>query len=248
MIISSSCSHLYVGLTTGLCGSITTFSGVMYNSCLALFGPSSHYTYSASNYLSVIISIFASSYLGFVLGRHLSVVPPLLSLFQIRTIPRCFKKTFIMFLFPLLILYSFLILILLASLLPTDSFTYMIYSLIFAPFGSLTRYLFSILLNTNSNLPWGTLLSNTLGSFLYLGIIALHNYLHISSLLIKQILISLIQGYCGCLTTVSTFILELTSIEKHQSVYIYFLLTVIPVQILFIIFGQVFSSLCSPSS
>lgn len=220
----------------------------MYNSCLALFGPSSHHTYSASNYLSVIVSIFASSYLGFLLGRHLSVALLPSSSHQSRRIPRCFNKTFAMFLFPILILFSFLVLILLAVLLPTDSYTYLIYSLIFAPFGSLTRYIFGILFNTNGNLPWGTLLSNTLGSFLYLGIIALHSYLHISSFLIKQILISLIQGYCGCLTTVSTFILELTSIEKRRSAYMYFILTVCPVQILFIIFGQVFSLLCSPSS
>ncbi|CAF0976484.1 unnamed protein product [Rotaria sordida] len=44
-------AQLYIGLTTGLCGSITTFSGVMYNSCVALFGPSKLDTIKKRRYI-----------------------------------------------------------------------------------------------------------------------------------------------------------------------------------------------------
>lgn len=221
----------------------------MYNSCLALFGPTSHQTYPGSNYLSVIVAIFSSSYIGFILGRHLSttLLPPSSASSLTRKV-FCFNEKVGMFLFPGLIIFNVLLLTLLAALLPSGLYTYFIYSLIFAPFGSLTRYLFSILFNTDPNFPLGTFFANTLGSFLYFGIIAINTYVYISSVLVRQILLSIIQGYCGCLTTVSTLILELNTIEKRRSIYLYFILTIFPVQILFIIFADVFSSLCSPSS
>lgn len=220
----------------------------MYNSCLALFGPSSHETYPVSNYLSVIVAIFSSSYMGFLIGRHLSIV--VFSSFS-SVIRRNFpylNETIAALSYPALIVFIILVLILLAALLPCGSYTYFIYSLIFAPFGSLTRYLLSILFNTNPNFPLGTLLANTFGSFLYFGIVAINIYAHIPSMLVRQILLSLIQGYCGCLTTVSTLILELNTIEKRKWLYFYIVLTVFPVQILFIIFANVFSLLCSSRS
>ncbi len=240
-------SQLYIGLTTGLCGSITTFSGLMYSSCVALFGPSSQTTYPVSNYLSVITSAFSACYIGFVIGRHLS-------LFLLPTSQKTKKNVQYLndniriWLFPVLIILSIPLLVLLAVLLPVGRYTYIIYSVIFAPFGALTRYLLSILFNKNPNFPFGTFLANVLGSYLYLGMVSLIQYVTILSPLTKQIINSIIQGYCGCLTTISTFILELDTMKKRRYIYIYFALSILSVQIFYIIFGDIFSLLCSPAS
>jgi len=238
-------AQLYIGLTTGLCGSITTFSGLMYNSCVALFGPSSHYIYPVSNYLVVMISAFAASFVGFLIGRHLS-----LFLFPTsqRTISRAqyINDHVRIWLFPLLVFISIPLIISLTILLPVGHYTYFIYSVLLAPFGSLTRYVLSIIFNKNPNKPLGTFLANVLGSYLYFGLVAIQQYVHHLSLLDKQVILSFIQGYCGCLTTVSTFLLELNTIKKRKYVYFYFLFTVLPVQIVYIILGDIFHYICSP--
>jgi fluoride ion exporter CrcB/FEX len=240
-------SQLYIGLTTGLCGSITTFSGLMYNSCVALFGPSSHFTYPVSNYLSVITSAFSSSYIGFIIGRHLSIFL-LPSSQKTKRNVQYLNDHVRIWLFPVLIILSIPLLVLLAVLLPVGHYTYIIYSVIFAPFGSLTRYLLSLIFNTNPNFPYGTFLANVLGSYLYLGMVSITQYVHTLSPLTKQIINSIIQGYCGCLTTVSTFILELDTMKKRRYIYLYFILSLLSVQIVYIIFGDIFSLICSPSS
>ena len=246
--LTFSFSQLYVGLTTGLCGSITTFSGVMYYACVALFGPASHQTYPASNYLSVIISLLSSSFVGFVVGRHLS-------LFILPSPSTTTKKTILFikdhvnrWVFPTLISISLPLLVILAALLPLDQFTYFIYSLILGPFGALTRYLLSITFNTNPRFPWGTFLANLIGSLIYFGVVAILGYVQISSLLVRQVLIGVIQGYCGCLTTVSTFILELNTIEERKFVAVYLFFTLVPIQLAFLTLGGLFPLLCSPSS
>ncbi|CAF1425772.1 unnamed protein product [Rotaria sordida] len=240
-------AQLYIGLTTGLCGSITTFSGVMYNSCVALFGPSSHLTYPISNYLSVIISVFSASFIGFIIGRHASIFILSLSSKSTKKV-QYLNKSVQIWLFPILIFISIPLLVLLAVLLPVSHYTYFIYSIIFAPFGSLTRYILSIVFNINSNFPLGTLLANVIGSYIYLGMVAINQYVNITSPLVKQIIISIIQGYCGCLTTVSTFILELDTIKKRRYIYAYAIITVLFIQIVYIILAAKFSFLCSPQS
>ncbi|CAF3882516.1 unnamed protein product [Rotaria sordida] len=240
-------AQLYIGLTTGLCGSITTFSGVIYNSCIALFGPSSHLTYPISNYLSVIISVFSASFIGFIIGRHASIFILSLSSKSTKKV-QYLNKSVQIWLFSILIFISIPLLVLLAVLLPVSHYTYFIYSIIFAPFGSLTRYILSIVFNINSNFPLGTLLANVIGSYIYLGMVAINQYVNITSPLVKQIIISIIQGYCGCLTTVSTFILELDTIKKRRYIYAYAIITVLFIQIVYIILAAKFSFLCSPQS
>jgi CrcB protein len=216
----------------------------MYDSCLALFGPSSYYTYPVSNYFTVLIAVFASSFVGFVIGRHLSTLTVPYSAIISKN-AACLNKSLSTFFFPLLISLTTPLLILLACLLPVGRYTYFIYSVIFAPFGSLTRFVLSLAFNFNPNFPYGTLLANVFGSYIYLGMVAINAYDHSLSFLAMQIVTSMIQGYCGCLTTVSTFILELDSMKKRRYMYTYFIATVLPIQIVYIILGHFFSSLCS---
>lgn len=219
----------------------------MYNSCLALFGRSNEIVYPVSNYLAVMISALAASFVGFRAGRHLGLcVFPLLT--SILPKVNCLNDRARLWIFPILFLITIPSQIVPVVLLPVGHYTYFIYSTIFAPLGSLTRYGLSIAFNINSDFPVGTLLANVIGSFIYFGIVAIQQYVHIRSPLVQHILTSLIQGYCGCLTTVSTFILELDTIKRRRYLYAYFLMTILPVQIVYILIGDIFNLLCSPVS
>lgn len=218
----------------------------MYNSCVALFGPSSRFIYPVSNYFAVMIAAFSSSFIGFIIGRHFSLfILPRSS--KITKSARYLNDNIRIWLFPILIIFSIPLIVLLVVLLSTGQYTYIIYSVIFAPFGSLTRYLLSIIFNFNTNFPLGTLFANVIGSYIYFGMVAINQYVHNLSLLEKQVITSVIQGYCGCLTTVSTFILEVDTIKKHRYIYGYFIITLLPIQIVYIILGDIFSLICSPS-
>ena len=223
---------------------MTTFSGVMFYSCVALFGPSAHSTYAASNYFSILVSLFSSSFAGFVIGRHFSQII-VQSSFNLKKNLLCMKDHGNRWIFPTLISISVPCSIILAVLLPISRWTYLTYSILFAPFGSLTRYLLSILFNPNRKFPLGTFLANLFGSLIYFGIVSVIIYSSISSVLVKQILIGVLQGYCGCLTTVSTFILELNTIESRKILYLYAVISIVLIQLIYIPLGFSFSSLCS---
>lgn len=245
-IISFFCfsfSQLYIGLTTGLCGSLTTYSGVMFYSCVALFGPSKSQTYPISNYLSVLVAVLSSSFVAFLLGRDLSICCLKSSQRTKQTI-LLIKDHVNRWIFPLLISFCIPLLILLAVLLPQGPLTYLIYSVIFSPFGSLTRYFLSVVFNGKYPIPVGTLIANLFGSLLYFGLMTIKIYVQIRSFLVEQILLGLLQGYCGCLTTVSTLIAELESFEKPLMRYIYLFLTIVPLQVIYIVLAERFSHLC----
>ena len=83
-------------------------------------------------------------------------------------------------------------------------------ALLFSFPGTLTRYVLSILLNSRLKLlPIGTLVANELGTSLLAMFHALQGLRHPVSPGACSILQGLDDGYCGCLTTVSTFAAEL---------------------------------------
>lgn len=82
-------------------------------------------------------------------------------------------------------------------------------ALMFSFPGALTRYLLSITLNKRTKaLPLGTLMANTLGTALLAAFHVLQSINHPVSPTACSLLQGLADGYCGCLTTVSTFAAE----------------------------------------
>jgi fluoride ion exporter CrcB/FEX len=102
-----------------------------------------------------------------------------------------------------------------------------IWSLIFAPLGSLCRFHLAKLLNKRR--PFGTFVANFLGS-LFLSLCFLSLHFIDANVYAAIILNAVIQGFCGCLTTLSTFIAEIKSM-KFDAAFIYAVSSIIACQI-----------------
>ncbi|KAA1466323.1 hypothetical protein DENSPDRAFT_790869 [Dentipellis sp. KUC8613] len=206
---------LYTAITTGFCGSLTTFSGWqldVFNSWInegefhrdwlrdvidgftKLF-----FTLSAS-----IASLSCGVYISSIIAPYIpSIRPPrkiirysltgLSILIYAATYPAYFRMS--------------------------PSFRHQATAaLLFSFPGTLTRYTLSILLNPRVKLmPFGTLTANTLGT----GLLALFHVMQGLPNPVSpnacSVLQGLADGYCGCLTTVSTFTAEISALRLWKA-------------------------------
>ncbi|KAI8071018.1 CrcB-like protein-domain-containing protein [Gongronella butleri] len=107
---------------------------------------------------------------------------------------------------------------------------------VFAPVGALLRWRLSFYNGSAFYFPAGTLAANLFGT-LILAIIYLLRYSVQMSTLSCLVLTGLADGFCGCLTTISTFVVELT-ILPHRQAYAYGTLSVVVGQaIMFLVVG-----------
>jgi len=91
-------------------------------------------------------------------------------------------------------------------------------ALLFCYPGTLTRYFLSIRLNPISHLmPMGTFTANMFGTALLGALTVLQGLRSPPSPTACAILRGLSDGYCGCLTTVSTFAAEVASLNDKKS-------------------------------
>ncbi|KAL9086504.1 MAG: hypothetical protein Q9165_007120 [Trypethelium subeluteriae] len=242
---------LYIGLSTGFCGSFTSFSSFMRDAFLALSNnlaaPLYHPTapgdvpktsstihrnggFSFEASLAVIIITVALSVGGLKLGAHMAIfVEPYLP-----TIP--FKPTR-RILEPIVVVLgwgSWLGAIIMAIWPPNQNWRgQVIFALVFAPVGCLLRFYASLRLNgLVASFPLGTFAVNMLGTAV-LGMA--YDLQHVSldwgprgvggGVLSCQILQGTMDGFCGCLTTVSTWVGELNGLRRAHA-YIYGLATI----------------------
>ncbi|KAJ5202063.1 uncharacterized protein N7498_006726 [Penicillium cinerascens] len=247
---------LYIGLTTGFCGSLTSFSTFIRDVFFALanmlpmpFGPYADVSLFASaprdamapnggfSFMSIIAVLFSEvclSLAGLFLGAHLAIAvspwTPSLPLAWLRNV-----------LDPIIVVLAWLswaAMICLVILLPQNSRLSTIwsaelwrgpvlYALIFAPVGCLARFFISLKLN--GRVPWfpmGTFTVN-IGGTMVLGMAYTlqHASIGTSSLgggsyIDCQVLQGIMDGFCGSLTTVSTWILELSDLRRRHA-YLY---------------------------
>lgn len=258
---------MYIGLATGFCGSFTSFSSFIHDAYLALSNalpvPVRH-TSTASvdtastvhrnggySFMAICAVVILTIILGLgalVLGSHLAVA------FEPLTphIPSLFARRFIDRSVVLLAWGAWLGAISLAIWPPDrpdgplgqaswarehwrgDA----LFALVFAPIGCLLRFYVSLHLNGKvPSFPLGTFAVNIFGTAMESMFYDLQ-HVPLSGRVGCQVLQGLMDGFCGCLTTVSTWVLELKGLRVRHA-YIYGVASVsIGVSLMVVIMGS----------
>lgn len=236
---------LYIGLATGFCGSCTSFSSFVRDLFFALSNdlhiPISHpgtlststisrnggYSFMAVS--AVLITTVSICYAALKCGAHLALLLD-------PTTPRLPFRLTRRFLDPLVVILgwgSWVGAIVLVVSPPEVAWRgQVLFALIFAPIGCLLRYYVSLLLNPLlASFPLGTFAANIFGTAVLAMSYDLQRVPLLSSGIVGgsvlgcQVLQGLMDGFCGALTTVSTWILELDS-SKRRPAYVYALASV----------------------
>lgn len=226
---------LYIGLATGFCGCFTSFSSFIRDAFLALTNalespsprspyhtdlaiPSRNGGFSFLALLAILIIHPAVSLAALKAGARAAVLlQPVTPVIPFRLARR--------FLDPLAVVLAFgcwMGVVLLSIFPPGNSIHWRFratFALVFAPPGCLLRFYTSKHLNAlNPTFPLGTFAVNIFGSMV-LGMA--WNLQHAPSVGASShtscsIMQGIMEGFCGCLTTVSTWVLELQGLRpKH---------------------------------
>ncbi|KAI0191581.1 CrcB-like protein-domain-containing protein [Astrocystis sublimbata] len=226
---------LYIGLATGFCGSFTSFSSFIRDIFLALSndlpGPGGiaavprNGGYSFLALLAVTIGTISLSISGFHVGAHLAdALAP-----WTPSIPYRLCRRIIDPLAAFLAWGSWLGAVIL-SILPPDRYSApgasefwrarALFALVFAPLGCLVRFYASARFNSRlARFPLGTFLVNTSGTAI-LGLAWDIAHVPIGGVVGCQVLQGVEDGFCGCLTTVSTWVLEMKVLSGRRA-YVY---------------------------
>ena len=234
MMTTTPTPPIYIGLTTGLCGSMTSFSSFMRDIFLALSDdlpdPSSstttthHHTSPGQNVMStlaIIILTLSLSLSALQSGTHLgNFLQRYITTCTTNPLPRRFFPLLLPSLLdPVILLLSITsyptILVLVLTHAPYQTHTSTLYALIFSPPACLARFYLSKRLNpVFPTFPIGTFTVNLLGT-MALG--AAWDLQHTRDGPVAcQVLQGFQDGFCGCLTTVSTWAVEMKGLSGEK--------------------------------
>jgi fluoride ion exporter CrcB/FEX len=229
---------LYIGLATGFCGSLTSFSSFMRDFFLEmandLTAPQYHATESPGiarrgggkdfmAMMAVLIVTACVSLSALKLGAHIAI---LLGRFNYR-LSSSLRSTFDK-LAVFLGVGCWAGAIAMAAVPPDRHWAHaaerwrgqVLFAIVFAPLGCMLRFYLSLKLNgTFSSFPIGTFAANTVGTAV-LGMAWDLQRLPLDdkpTLVSCQVLQGIMDGFCGCLTTVSTLALELSSLRRSHA-------------------------------
>jgi fluoride exporter len=252
---------LYIGLTTGFCGSFTSFSSFMRDTFLALSNelpnPSGPLTgrrnggYSLMAMIAVIMVTVSLSLSSLILGAHLALVADPIT----PTVPFRFCRKVLDRVVVVLAWGCWVGAVIMAIWPPDRSVSpetetwrgRAVFAITFAPLGCLLRFYMSILLNARvPTFPLGTFTVNIFGSIIEAMCYDLQHVhgigaaasimsetslpssssssspsLSLSILTSCQVLQGIMDGFCGCTTTVSTWVAELYALGSRRRAYLY---------------------------
>lgn len=236
---------LYVGITTGFCGTCSSFSSFILEAFNKAANIPATMNYPNSAYgimeaFSVIIAHIGISVAGFHAGRHCiqavdryNIAPELYEPLEYGTTA--------------LGLVAYVVAIVLAATMSSGTWRSWAFLCIFAPWGAMLRFGLSKKLNNSvRNFPLGTFVANTLGCLL-LAIFTLlargKQHIHSSVPLVTsvvgcQVLVGLDDGFCGALTTVSTFVVELFGLNLIHDYRYGFVLVAMGFSVMVLLLGS----------
>ncbi|KAK4186839.1 CrcB-like protein-domain-containing protein [Podospora australis] len=215
---------LYIGLATGFCGSFTSFASFVRDMYLALAndlpaidGPPRNGGYSFLALVGVVMMTVSLSLSGLFLGAHLAIfLEPITP-----SIPFLFTRKILDRLVVLLGWGCWLGAVLLSIFPPHDYWRgTATFALVFAPLGCLLRFYMSMYLNGRmASFPLGTFAVNIFGTAI-LGMSWDLAHVPLGGVVGCQVLQGVQDGFCGCLTTVSTWVSELATLRRRHA-YVY---------------------------
>lgn len=228
---------LYIGLTTGFCGCFTSFSTFARDVFLALSNdlssppPSAPIVsrnggYSFMALVAVILLTVSLSLSSLIFGAHLALaLHPLTP-----TIPFSLTRRVLDPLFVLLGWGCWLGAVFMAIWPPDRSAATEVwrgralFAVVFAPLGCLLRFHLSLYFNARLPVfPLGTFVANVVGTLVLGMCFDLQHvaWLGASSRTACQVLSGVMDGFCGCTTTVSTWVAELNALARRRHAYVY---------------------------
>ena len=236
---------MFIGLSTGFCGCFTSFSSFARDAFLAMSNNLSdpdaaqalprHAGYSVMAVLAVIIATVAICMAGLSFGAHLAIATESIMFSLPFVTTRKWVDPAVVF----LAFGSWLGAVLLAIFPPHDTWRgQAVFALAFAPIGCLFRWYLARQLNTRSkSFPVGTFVANILGTAI-LGMSYDLQHVPLGGIIGCQALQGVEDGFCGCLTTVSTWVSELNTLRRRHA-YRYGLISVAgSISLLVVIMGS----------
>jgi fluoride ion exporter CrcB/FEX len=167
------------------------------------------------------LSTLAISVACLYLGYHVSSLLPTLP--SRRSDPK--RTPLVDCLFLLSAVLSYLVALLLYFLGPTFWRHRAIFALLLAPPGAMLRYLLALLNSlapVSGRFPLGTFMANMTATLIIAGVYAAQHRPPAYSMPVRcDALYALQQGFCGCLSTVSTFAFEITTLTRRRWRWIY---------------------------
>ncbi|KUJ22145.1 uncharacterized protein LY89DRAFT_681462 [Mollisia scopiformis] len=232
---------LYIGLATGFCGCFTSFSSFIRDAYLAMsnelptplnhpadygVGESTTSTvsrnggYSFMALLAVIITTVSLSMSALVIGAHLAILlepwtPSLPFTFCRKVLDRV----------AVVLAWGCWLGAIFLAIWPPDRHDghpetwrgRAVFALVFAPLGCLGRFYASIYLNSKiSSFPLGTFVVNIFGTAI-IGMTYDLQHVPFGGVVGCQVLQGIEDGFCGCLTTVSTWVSELNMLRRRNA-------------------------------
>ena len=233
---------LYIGLATGFCGCFTSFSSFIRDAFLALSNdlpsPVNHpeaYSplhasttstvhrnggYSFMALLAVIITTIALCISGLHIGAHLAIAfepwtPSLRFTFCRKVLDRL----------AVVLAWGCWLGAIFLAIFPPDRKDgppeiwrgRAVFALVFSPLGCLGRFYASIYLNSKfASFPLGTFVVNIFGTAI-LGMSYDLQHVPLGGVVGCQVLQGIEDGFCGCLTTVSTWVSELSALRRRNA-------------------------------
>ncbi|GBB87562.1 hypothetical protein RclHR1_01400015 [Rhizophagus clarus] len=230
---------LYIGLTTGLCGSITTFSSWMLSIFKEFILPVSHRggLYNILAALADIGITLGMSITGLKIGEHIAdiIIRNRKTHSVLHIVEEPFKLNELIipdFISIGIGVVSIVLVVTLSSTVQVNRSV--LFAVVFAPIGALTRWYLSKYNAMKKSFPWGTFAANMSGSVI-IGILFLLSNGIASSNISCEIIKGLIDGFCGCLTTISTFATEINITLPRKHAYRYAFISILMGQIAMIL-------------
>jgi CrcB protein len=235
---------MYIGLATGFCGSFTSFSSFIRDVFLALSNDLKAPVYHPGNLnmsptatvsrnggysflatCATIIVTISTCYAALKVGAHFALLVQRV----LPSLPFRFTRRFVDPVFVFLGWACWIGVAFMTIFPPLDAWrSQALFACSFAPFGCLARYYISFYLNPKlTAFPLGTFTVNLFGTAV-LGMsydlqrvpLRFSGFVG-GSLLGCQVLQGIQDGFCGALTTVSTWIAEIDALKQKMNKYIY---------------------------